>query len=181
MCAAADFFHCPAYKLLISDIKLAVKKEPVNAKKEADPEDQIWQVSITHIDVNSHDKLSLESVNKAQPTLELNAKLVWVQGKILRIIKEEMKNHSLLITDDVMGRDKATVFDYSSVPGGDHPDIKPGAYIGALGQIWCNTPEVVIKATKIMYLGDRPIFKDIWRDDVALSKAFLAGLVVPSL
>ncbi|CAL8122727.1 unnamed protein product [Orchesella dallaii] len=181
MCAAADFFHCPAYKLLISDIKLAVKKEVVNVKQEEDPEDQIWKVSITHVDISNKEKLSLEAVNRAHPTLDLNVKLIWVQGKILKIIKEEAGNYSILITDDDVGRDKATIFDYSSVPGGDHPNIKPGAFVGALGQIWYNKPEVIIKATKIMYLGDRPIFKEIWRDEVALSKAYLAGLVEPCL
>ncbi|ODM99361.1 ATP synthase subunit g, mitochondrial [Orchesella cincta] len=173
----ADFFHCPAYKLLISDIKLAVKKQSLDDKQD-DPEDQIWKVSITHVDLNSKEKLSLQPVNKI---LQLNVKLVWVQGKILRIAKEEMVNCSLLICDDDLGKDRATILDYNTVPGGDHADIKPGGYVGVLGQIWYNKPDVIIKASKLMYLGDRTIFKESWRDDVSLSKAFLAGLIVPNL
>lgn len=55
-----------------------------------------------------------------------------------------------------------------------------GAYIGTLGQIWSNNP-VIVKATKVMYLSDQRICKSVWRDEVTLSKAFLAGLILPSL
>lgn len=127
----SDFFQCPAYKLLISDIRCAVQKEPViirnfeDGGEEMEPE---WHLRINVLATKTG-QLNIATASPFGKPLDLNLKLVWIQGTVKRIEETGGGNLSLVISDQEdknMEDLEAVIYEYDCVPGGDHPDIKIG-------------------------------------------------------
>lgn len=104
---------------MIGDITSAVK-----IKAEQADEMVNWRFTITHIPSSNGHLQSIHSLTKSK-LVELDLQLVWIQGKILRM--EEVVssgNPSMVISDDEVH--EATILEYNTYPGGDHPEIKEG-------------------------------------------------------
>lgn len=126
----SDFFHCPAYKLMISDIKSAVAKPPMCPQKSEGEHvevDDDWHLKVSHLPSKTGQQVSITTLNpSSNSSLDLHLRLVWIQGTVRRIEKTDSDNLSLVIIDDDQVKEEAIIYEYNTVPGGDHPDIKIG-------------------------------------------------------
>jgi len=151
-----------AYKLLILDI----------AEAEKDGKDFLVTLSASSLRNRSNSVTGVQSKGKK---LTLKVNLVWIQGRV-REIRAKNPIKVLLVYD---GHDEAQVIGYDTVPGGDHPEIQPGSYVGILAEIIEIAPVVQLKPHKVMCWPDQPLLESIWEEEVTDLKAFLLGLIKP--
>jgi len=94
-------FETEAYKLMISDITRALPYDDV-----------CYRLTLS----------ASQLTNRSNKTLELDVKMVWIQGTVTRLTHQDDEN-VIVITD---GTGEAKILNYDVVPGGDHPNIAPG-------------------------------------------------------
>jgi len=154
-------FETEAYKLLISDISAAARTE----------ENEVFLVTLSASDLQNGTKS-----RGRQKKVTLRVSMVWIQGSVTAVTRDGTEQ--VLVVSD--GQGQAKVLGYDVVPGGDHPDIRIGTYVGILGQITSTTPMVKVKAVKVMCLKEhQTLLESIWEEEVKDLKAFLLGLIKP--
>lgn len=137
-----DFFQCPAYKLMLSDIKSAVVVKRLHDNEvmildspNFDPDDK-WRVTLKYIETTNNciqlppgsNSDSNSEHGDATKDFQLVVQLIWVQGVVVRVeTSKENGVSSLVITDDD-GETEAWIHEYDALPGGNHPDIQEGIF-----------------------------------------------------